>query len=322
MENKDINIAEILKDCPEGTKLYSPLFGELKFGKLDSSEHYPILIDTDNSRAFTFDSNGRFYSTYPTAECLLFPSSEMRDWTKFFKRGDVAIHSFNGCGVLVEEWTDDSYTSFKASVFQLKKGGFAKRDKRVLSIDDFVKASDEQRDKFISDMEKFFGGKYNPDTLQVEKSTCPFMPFDKVLVRDTDEQTWCANYFSHYKNDPDYFLCLYKRHLSLLHPLQRAYRPPPRHNRPIHGRRQRMSCPFSLENVKFRETAHIAFEDEYVTAYQSTDIVPKIYKSVNTPRDKSGLASGKPKTYYRTRYSSWVTEKTFITQYPKIREKF
>lgn len=35
-----------------------------------------------------------------------------------------------------------------------------------------------------------------------------------------------------------------------------------------------MNCPFSLENVKFRETAHITFEDEYVTAYQSTDIVP------------------------------------------------
>lgn len=60
-----------------------------------------------------------------------------------------------------------------------------------------------------------------------------------------------------------------------------------------------MSCPFSLENVKFRETAHIAFEDEYVTAYQSTDIVPKIYKSVNTPRDNNGLshqASPRPTT--------------------------
>lgn len=37
-----------------------------------------------------------------------------------------------------------------------------------------------------------------------------------------------------------------------------------------------MSCLFSLENVKFRETVHIAFENEYVTAYQSTDIVPTI----------------------------------------------
>lgn len=79
---------------------------------------------------------------------------------------------------------------------------------------------------------------------------------------------------------------------------------------------------FSLKNVKFREKTHIAFEDEYVTSYESTDIVPKIYKSVNTPRDKSGLVSGKPKVYYRTRYSSWATEKTFIKQYQKIREKF
>lgn len=79
---------------------------------------------------------------------------------------------------------------------------------------------------------------------------------------------------------------------------------------------------FSLKNVKFREKTHIAFEDEYVTSYESTDIVPKIYKSVNTPRDKNGLVSGKPKVYYRTRYSSWATEKTFIKQYQKIREKF
>ena len=79
---------------------------------------------------------------------------------------------------------------------------------------------------------------------------------------------------------------------------------------------------FSLKNVKFREKAHFAFEDEYVTSYESTDIVPKIYKSVNTSRDKNGLVSGKPKVYYRTRYSSWATEKTFIKQYQKIREKF
>lgn len=209
MENKNINIAEILKDCPKGMKLYSPLFGNIELSSV-GEDNIPInvrIIKGRTCECSSFTREGHYYAGYYDAECLLFPSSKMRDWSRFFKPGDVAIDSFYGCGVLVEEWTDDSYTSFKASVFQLKKGGFAKRDKRVLSIDDFVKASDEQRDKFISDMEKFFGGKYNPDTLQVEpvKSTCPFKPFDKVLVRDTDEQTWCANYFSHYKNDPDYF---------------------------------------------------------------------------------------------------------------------
>ena len=211
MENK-INIAEILKDCSKGTKLYSPIYGEIELLKVNSNYTYPIIITIGIDCTGTFSSDGRLYEQYHSAECILFPSREMRDWTKFFKRGDVAIHSFNGCGVLVEEWTDDSYTSFKASVFQLKKGGFAKRDKRVLSIDDFVKASDEQRDKFIADMEKYFGGKYNPETLQVEpvKPECSFKPFDKELIRDSKEQLWIANYFSLYnEKDKDYpYVCM------------------------------------------------------------------------------------------------------------------
>ena len=73
---------------------------------------------------------------------------------------------------------------------------------------------------------------------------------------------------------------------------------------------------------QFRETEHIAFADKYITSYVSTDIVPQIYMSVHTPRDATGLVSGKPKRYFRTRYSAWVTEKTFAKQYQKIREKF
>lgn len=73
-----------------------------------------------------------------------------------------------------------------------------------------------------------------------------------------------------------------------------------------------MAKDFSLANVNFRETEHIAFADKYITSYVSTDIVPKIYMSVHTPRDATGLVSGKPKRYCRTRYSAWVTEKTFV----------
>lgn len=68
-----------------------------------------------------------------------------------------------------------------------------------------------------------------------------------------------------------------------------------------------MAKDLSLANVKFRMTGHIAFADEYITSYVSTDIVPKIYMSVNTPRDATGLVSGKPKRYCRTRYSAWAS---------------
>lgn len=201
MENK-INIAEILKDCPKGMKLYSPLFGELEFGRLDSTEqHYPILIDADNSRAFTFDSNGRFYSTYPAAECLLFPSREMRDWTKFFKRGDV-VWSKDNMYAIFEGWANDDYTKFNTTIdFYEFDASF---DKEVVCDTAlYVKVSDKGRAMFIANAEKYYNGKYNPETLQVEpvKPKCPFKPFDKVLVRDEEEDLWYANFFSHYNED-------------------------------------------------------------------------------------------------------------------------
>lgn len=49
MENK-INIAEILKDCPKGTKLYSPIYGEIELWKMYSNSAYPIWIATGNDR--------------------------------------------------------------------------------------------------------------------------------------------------------------------------------------------------------------------------------------------------------------------------------
>lgn len=211
MENK-INIAEILKDCPKGMKLYSPLLGEVTFEELEPAFSFPIKVIYNQKNRAAFTKTGLYY-VREGAECLLFPSSEMRDWSRFFKPGDVAIDSFYGRGVLVEEWADESYTSFKASVFQLKKGGFAKRDKRVFSINIFDKASDEQRHEFIANMEKFFGGKYNPETLQVEpvKPECPFnlKPFGKVLVRDNINKQWRISVFSHRQENDDFpYVCM------------------------------------------------------------------------------------------------------------------
>lgn len=56
MENK-INIAEILRDMPKGTKLYSPLFGKCNLDRVCTSngERYPIVLLTsmDVSVGFT-----------------------------------------------------------------------------------------------------------------------------------------------------------------------------------------------------------------------------------------------------------------------------
>ena len=204
MEKKNnINIAEILKDCPKGTKLYSTVFGEVTFDSIDIDEKYPIVVYKLDGMKTSFTEEGH-YTGYPKAECLLFPSSEMRDWTKFFKRGDVLCHKDGNLYVVFESWANDDYTEFNTTDISFGKVV-------ICDTDCFVKASDEERAVFIAKAEKQYNGKYNPDTLQVEpvKSKCPFKPFDKVLVRNYDDTVWSANYFSHYKDNNGYhYVCI------------------------------------------------------------------------------------------------------------------
>lgn len=82
--NEKLNLVEILKDCPKGTKLYSPLVGEVEFEGIDADNNYPIdtLYDNGNS-ILSFTKEGLYYVNAVNAECLLFPSKDQRDWSKF-----------------------------------------------------------------------------------------------------------------------------------------------------------------------------------------------------------------------------------------------
>lgn len=199
--NNSINIAERLKDCLKGMKLYSPLFGEVTFGGIDPACSAPIKVKYNTNNYANFGKTGLYYDC-EGAECLLFPSSEMRDWGKFFKRGDVLYSTDNGMQAVFKGWLSDDFTSFDASIVHYVEVDEWDEDIEF-AVASFCKASEEATKDFIFKAEKHYNGKYNPETLQVEP--VKFKPFDKVLVRDTDEQAWCANYFSHYKNDPDYF---------------------------------------------------------------------------------------------------------------------
>lgn len=202
--NNKINIAEILKDCPKGMELYSPVYGTVGLLKVDSNSVYSIKTVTSIDRIGSFTPYGRLYEKYSSTECLLFPSREMRDWSKFFKRGDVVyIKEANNVTdyAIFESWKNDDYTEFNASIFHSNKSGFAER--KVCTAKLYTKANDILKAKLITFIEQHYNGKYNPDTLQVEpvKPKCQFEPFDKVLARDNEEREWYANYFSHYRGD-------------------------------------------------------------------------------------------------------------------------
>ena len=79
--NEKLNLAEILKDCPKGTKLYSPIFGEVEFDKIDIHSDHPIRVLCKYGN-YSFSKDGRIFSSQD-GECMLFKSKDQRDWSKF-----------------------------------------------------------------------------------------------------------------------------------------------------------------------------------------------------------------------------------------------
>ena len=81
--NKSINLVEILRDCPKGTKLYSTTYGEVEFVAINDHSSYPIITRTKNNLALTMTASGKCTCKHEDAECILFPSKDQRDWSKF-----------------------------------------------------------------------------------------------------------------------------------------------------------------------------------------------------------------------------------------------
>lgn len=286
-----INIAEILKDKPQGTKLYDWLHNiDVELDTISTTDTETVVWCTNETDNNTTCHRG--YSEfgtvrgYPDGLQILFPSKDMRDWSKFtWKRGDVLI---SDCGFvcIFKEWASDDYTRFNGCYFdgmpnaetakyskldnntaygyirELEKrcGGvlnlktlkiekpefkdgdvlFVKcNDSAFIEIFEYSKkngdlcdhasldttnqfldisgkciirkdeitelrlATEEEKKQFFSALAKK-GKAWDAEKKAIVdlKPKCKFKPFDKVVVRDTEYSTWCADLFSHI--DVDY----------------------------------------------------------------------------------------------------------------------
>lgn len=178
---KELNIAEILKDKPKGTKLYSSACGKCELKEADDKSFkisfYSSKSGFMNGGEGTFDKNGNLYDD---GECIVFPSKEMRDWSKFaWKKGDVLV-SNNGSEVLFEKFNNDEYTEFTGKyVLEL---GDTVSDAGIIKTSDFKALHDGDKVKdYIAVVEKLFGGKLNLETLEIEKPQPEFKYGDIVV---------------------------------------------------------------------------------------------------------------------------------------------
>lgn len=171
-----LDLVKILKDCPNGTKLYCPIFGEVIFVKvLNDGSDYKIKTTTSRTKIeVTFTADGRYYESEPDAECVLFPSKDCRDWSKFkcpqkteFEKGDHVL------------WNDIDGNEF-VGVFDkyTKSGQYLARTLREVNG-------------------AYYGG--NPkDLTKIMKFNQKWLRTgDEVLVRDNCDDNWCYTLFSH-----------------------------------------------------------------------------------------------------------------------------
>ena len=109
--NENLNLVEILKDCPKGTKLYSTAFGDVYFYGISDNKEYPICIAVaGNSDYRTLTYDGKLWRDYG-GECILFPSREQRDWSKFNPKKDWLVSPY--------EFKDGDILSYQCEFFRI-----------------------------------------------------------------------------------------------------------------------------------------------------------------------------------------------------------
>ena len=79
---KELNLCEILKNCPEGTELWSDNYGTVKFVNVSTEWDTPIRVELINGFIARYTEEGWCDKRFP-ANCLLWPSRDCRDWSKF-----------------------------------------------------------------------------------------------------------------------------------------------------------------------------------------------------------------------------------------------
>lgn len=204
MENK-INIAAILKDKPQGTKLYSPIFGNLRYEDLVPDLGEFTVVTSDNTSAkHSFRSDSRY--NRHGEPLMLLPSKEMRDWEKFaWKKGDVLVHKDGTVHIIFEGFEDDTYRTFKGKYYLWEDNGHIEQfDDRqhCMETSVFIKANDDAK-TYISAIEKRLGGKLNRETLEIELSQPVFKDGDVLFVK-CEKQDF-IEIFNHSKKNGDLY---------------------------------------------------------------------------------------------------------------------
>lgn len=160
-----IDLVEVLKDCPIGMELDSPvLIGKKTFkGFKKWDKDYPIEVQV-GSDVYFLTRYGQLYNT-PSCGCAIYPKGE-DTWKNYlvnsFKDGEIVVTELGNIAIVRDEIVDNNYKTYCV---------FYRSDARILTTGDTVNA---KRLATYAERELLFqalvenGNIWNPETKSVE----------------------------------------------------------------------------------------------------------------------------------------------------------
>ena len=161
-----IDLVEILKDCPIGMELDSPVLIGKKTFKGFSKWHKdcPIEVQVD-SDVYFLTRYGQLYNA-PSCGCVIYPKGE-DTWKNYlvnsFKDGEIVVTDLGNIAIVRDEIVDNYHKTYCV---------YYKSDARILTTGDTVNAKRlatyDERDLLFQALVED-GYKWNPETKSVER---------------------------------------------------------------------------------------------------------------------------------------------------------
>lgn len=187
---KEINITEILKDKPQGTKLYDWLYNrDVELDTISTTDTETVVWCTNETDNNTTCHRG--YSEFGTVRgCpdglqILLPSREMRDWSKFaWKKGDVLVSNDSDSHIIFKGFSKDDYTIFEGKHWiSVSKKRHISCLKMQNTQNYHIEDNKEVAQTYINTIEERLGGKLNLETLEIEKAQPEFKDGDILFTK-------------------------------------------------------------------------------------------------------------------------------------------
>lgn len=184
-----INIAAILKDKPQGTKLYDWLHNiDVEFDNVETTEIETSIWCTRDkggyNELFGYSKLGTLRGWLDGLQILL-PSKKMRDWRKFaWKKGDVLVSNDSDSHIIFKGFSKNDYTTFEGRhwISVSKKRHISCLEMR--NVQDYhLEDNKDAAQTYINTIEERLGGKLNLDTLEIEKAQPEFQDGDVLFVK-------------------------------------------------------------------------------------------------------------------------------------------